>query len=78
MLFQIISRNNDIHGNPYRLMLVYDQYGNVEACYEARSSMPNQASKLRLTHKELPGFHVSPSEYNTTKDAFRHCLVKVD
>jgi len=78
MLFQIISRNNDTSGNPYRLMLVYNQDGNVEACYEARDSMPNQANKLRLTHKELPGFHVSPSEYKTTKDAFKRCLVKAD
>jgi len=77
-MFQIISRKNDINGNPYRLILVYNQNGNVEACYEARSSMPNQASKLRLTHKELPGFHVSPSEYKTTKDAFKRWLVEAD
>jgi len=77
-MFQIISRKNDINGNPYRLILVYNQNGNVEACYEARDSMPNQASKLRLTHKELPGFHVSPSEYKTTKDAFKRWLVEAD
>lgn len=77
-MFQIISRKNDMNGNPYRLILVYNQNGNVETCYEARSSMPNQAGKLRLTHIELRGFHVSPSEYKTTRDAFKRCLVKAD
>jgi len=77
-MFQIISRKNDINGNPYRLILVYNQDGNVEACYEARDSMPNQANKLRLTHKELPGFRVSPSEYKNTRAVFARWLVKAD
>lgn len=67
MLFQIISRNNDINGNPYRLMICYSINGKIIEAYEARSSIPNQAATLRRQYNELPTFHVSPSEYKQTK-----------
>lgn len=67
-LLQVLSRNNDINGNPYRLCLVYssDTGGVIEA-YEARSSSPNIVGKLRGSCTQLIGFHLTPSDYNETK-----------
>ncbi len=67
-LFQVISRNNDRNGNPYRLVLLYTQQASLIGGYEARSSSPNICGRLRKDgHAELPSFHVSPAEYNQTK-----------
>jgi len=74
MLFQMFSRDNDSSGNAYRLMLCYDSDGNVTAAYEARNSSPNMATKLRKTHKQLPTFHLSKSEYSQTRSAFEHLI----
>jgi len=78
-LFQVISRNNDVNGNPYRLILLYDCVtGEVIKAYEARSSSPNIANTLRRSkYIELPSFHVSPSEYKSTKEAFKSVLEQV-
>jgi len=78
MLFQILSRNNDTSGNPYRLMLCYDSEGTVTAAYEARSSSPNKAQELRKTHQELPSFHLAPGEYNQTRLVFTHLIERAD
>jgi len=78
MSFQVFSRNNDKDGNAYRLVLVYNQSGSVDRCYESRSSEPYQLDDLRLTHIQLPGFRLSPSEYKNTKDAFKRWLVEAD
>ena len=78
-LFQIISRNNDVNGNPYRLILVYAaNTGKVISAFEARSSMPNVTRRMRGDLTELPSFHVSPSEYNETKKALKDILEHKD
>ena len=77
IMFQIISRNNDSSGNPFRLGLVYDCSGLVVRVYEERSSMPNFAYTLRKRGLfELPTFHVAPKEYNQTKQTFKSILTR--
>ena len=72
--FQVISRNNDTNGNPYRLILVYGKDANslfaVVEAIEARSSSPNIVGTLHRLMPMLPSFHVSPTEYKETKGAF--------
>ncbi len=77
-MFQVISRNNDVNGNPYRLVLVYNMQGGVDKAYEARSSSPNICNKLSKEIPQLPSVHVSPSEYNQFKKAFKDVLEYVD
>lgn len=78
MLFQIFSRNNDVNGNPYRLGLVYNAEGAVVEAYEERSSSPHFVLSFRKRGlNQLPGFHLRPSEYNSTKKAFAAILERV-
>lgn len=68
MFFQILSRNNDVNGNPYRLGLVYNHKGMVVEAYEERASSPNFVRALEKRGiTQLPGFHLPPGEYNSTK-----------
>jgi hypothetical protein len=68
MFFQTLSRNNDVNGNPYRLILVYNDKGGVVEAYEARSSTPNIVRELQQRGlQELWSFHLTPSEYNDTR-----------
>ena len=39
--YQVISRNNDRSGNPFRLILMYDARFKVIHVVESRQSMPN-------------------------------------
>lgn len=67
--FQVLSRNNDTSGNPYRLIVIYDSVAFPVACYESRSSRPNieyVLFGLENCHKMLT-LHLSPSEYNRIK-----------
>lgn len=74
MFFQMLSRNNDASGNPYRLILCYDSNGVVVRAYQERSSSPNIVTVLQKTHKRLPTFHLAPSEYNVTRASFESVL----
>jgi hypothetical protein len=80
--YQIVSRNNDINGNPYRAIILYDNNGNIILIMQARSSRPNchklieyyntyqnHAGKMypvKIQVAQLPSFHLSPTEYNAT------------
>lgn len=75
--FQVLSRNNDINGNPYRLILCYDGDGMVTDVYEARSSQPNICHRLRTISRELPAFHLEPKEYNDTKKRYTATGIKL-
>lgn len=78
-LFQVISRDNDINGNPYRLVFVYDEIGSVSQVFEARSSSPNISQKLRKDGLiELPSFHLSPAEYNQIRKYHKRRTVHED
>lgn len=78
--YQIISRNNDINGNPYRAIILYDKNGNIILIMQSRSSRPNchkfveyyttyqnhDGVPRRIQVPQLPSFHLSASEYNAT------------
>ena len=76
LFFQVISRNNDVNGNPYRLILCYGPSGasGVVDVIEARNSTPNCVGELSKIMRQLPTFHVAPAEYNETKKSFAHLL----
>lgn len=64
--YQVISRNNDRNGNPYRLVMVYNHNASLIRAIEERSSSPNC---LRDLHRQgiygIYPFHVQPLEYRT-------------
>jgi hypothetical protein len=65
--WQIISRNNDTNGNPYRLVLAYLEGGSVVG-FEERSSSPNIVGAFnKLPARQLMTFHLGLSEYKETK-----------
>lgn len=70
-LFQVFSRNNDVNGNPYRLIHVYqvsEDDALLAAVYEDRSSRPNIVRTLRDQGAiEIEGVHLSATEYNRLK-----------
>lgn len=70
-LFQVFSRNNDINGNPYRLVRVHtimDDSAPIVQYYEARSSRPNIVQVLRQAGGiEIEGAHLAATEYNRLK-----------
>jgi hypothetical protein len=70
--FQVLSRNNDVNGNPYRLVLVYDGTdGSVVRAIEARSSSPDICYELEQDQlRQLPSWHLAPSTYNKTRKAY--------
>jgi hypothetical protein len=76
--FQVLSRNNDVNGNPYRLVLLYDDMGHVVKVYEARSSRPNIIGKLNRELFELVPLHLAPSEYNSVKRTWAKVLERAD
>jgi len=80
MTFQVLSRNEDKDGKRYMLILVYNQNGSVEKCYESCSLAPlvntYTIGQLKLTHVQLPGFRLSPSEYNRQREVFVRWLVQ--
>lgn len=68
VMFQVLSCNNDVNGNPYRLVLVYNSDGDVIEAYEARSSSPNiRHTLVQRGLAELWSFHLGPAEYNDTR-----------
>ena len=66
--YHVFSRNNDINGNPFRLVITYHN-GEYSESFEARSSSPNIIHALyKRGYKE--GFrqiHLQPAEYNSVK-----------
>lgn len=70
--FQKFSRNNDINGNPYRLILCYNKNLEVIEVHECRSSSPNFEYELyKAGKKALPCFHLSPAEYKDAKRCWK-------
>jgi hypothetical protein len=68
--YQVISRNNDSNGNPYRLILVYDAGFRVVHVVESRQSMPNYVYHECRGLIELPSFHIEPRRYNALKSRY--------
>ncbi len=69
--YQILSRKNDINGNPYRLGLVFeiiDGKVKLTRMIQERSSMPNFEHSLRKEgFQKIETFSLTPSEYNETR-----------
>lgn len=63
--YQVISRNNDKNGNPFRLILIYDARFKVINVVEAHSSMPNYIDRHCRHLIVMPTFHLEPKEYNS-------------
>lgn len=68
--YQVISRNNDRSGNPYRLILVYDAGFKVIHVVESRSSNPNFIYSECRGLIELPSFYLEPRRYNDLKSRY--------
>ena len=68
MILQVVSRNNDVNGNPYRLIMTYNNEGVMEEVYEARSSSPDIVNQLlNKGYNQIRTFHLAPKEYNELK-----------
>lgn len=78
LCFQIISRNNDSNGNPFRLILIYDSLGTVIKVIEDRSSSNPNSITYFSDCVQLPKFHLSPSEYKQTREKYSHLVVTDD
>ena len=73
MFFQILSRNPDRNGNPYRLVTVYNGLGELIRLVESRSSSPRVRTELENQGMvEIQGFHLTPKEYRESKEYFRY------
>ena len=71
--FQVISRNNDRNGNPFRMIIIYKFFKGLGFTIgvEERSSMPDTVRLLRsLKYQELQSFHITPKEYRELKRRF--------
>lgn len=70
--YQVISRNNDTNGNPFRLILVYNAEFKTIRAVECRSSSPNYLHNDDIKScVSMPKFHLSPSEYKATKSCYK-------
>lgn len=79
MLYQVFSRNNDSSGNPYRLLVVYNETGVPVQAYEARSSSPNIEHDLyRDGYQKLLTVHLEVKEYNRIKRGLNNWRSVVD
>ena len=69
--YQVLSRKNDVNGNPYRLGIVYeiiDGRAKVTRMIQERSSMPNFKHFLyKEGFQEIETYSLTPSEYNDTR-----------
>ncbi len=79
MLYQIFSRNNDSSGNPYRLLVVYNEKGTPVQAYEARSSSPNIEHVLYSAgYVQLITIHLEVKEYNRIKRGLNNWSSVID
>jgi len=69
--YHVFSRNNDISGNPFRLVITFHN-GKFSEAFESRSSEPNIISELfKKGYKEgFRNIHLTPAEYNSVKKFF--------
>lgn len=72
---QVISRNNDINGNPFRLIIVSEDGLTVQVL-EARQSRPNWLYNNEML--TLDTIHVQPAEYNRLKRKYKNILEHTD
>lgn len=72
---QLFSRNNDINGNPYRLVVIYDaSNGGIIEVNEHKTS---SEYSIRGQYKDVNWIldvHLKPSDYNRIKKDNRDIL----
>jgi hypothetical protein len=70
--YQIYSRNNDINGNPFRLIILFHDGIIQPIAYESRSSSPNKTYELEQEGytRAFRDIHLSPSEYKSIKKSY--------
>ena len=79
MVYQVLSRNNDVNGTPYRLVVVYNENGVPVQAYEARSSSPNIQYNLDSAgYAQLLTLHLEVKEYNRLKRGLNNWSSVVD
>ena len=74
--YQKITRDKDKNGNPYSSIICYCYDGTIFIIMSTRQSSPNCAKLVKNKYAELyiesmpelPNFHLSASEYNSTID----------
>jgi hypothetical protein len=66
MFYQIVSRKNDINGNPYRLIFEYDRKCKLIQVSEVHTSLTsNRQTQLDVMgYMQIEGFHIGVAEYN--------------
>ncbi len=69
--YQVISRDNDINGNPYRLIVIYNAKGLPIQCFEARSSSPDIDNQIWGSLARALNVHVTPKEYSRIKRSIK-------
>jgi hypothetical protein len=73
--FQVLSRQNDHNGNPYRLTVIYDEKADICKLVEEQCSRPNIVHALvQEGYPQLPDIFLSISEYNSWKRGFKRIL----
>lgn len=67
--YQKISRNNDVNGNPYRLILIYDNEAMLKQVWEVNTSMTSgkELDLRRQGYVEITPIHVTIREYKVLK-----------
>lgn len=72
---QLFSRNNDINGNPYRLVVIYDvSKGAISEVYEHNTSSDRSIRYQYEGIQWIQDIHLKPSEYNRIKKENREIL----
>lgn len=69
MFYQIVSKLNDVNGNPHRLIFEYDEGGLIVRVTEVGTSQRSnyQHTLDNLKYKQLTSFSLTVKEYNGHK-----------
>lgn len=78
MFYQIFSRDNDVNGNPYRLICLYSVDGELVKLIESRSSSSNWVFRNSRDFGELPSAHLTKREYRDFKARYSHVTFEED
>lgn len=76
--FQTLGRDNDVNGNPYRLVLVYDNNARLIRAIMERTSFPNCINELRkqgyldASLLCLRYFHLTPTFFEELRNQLFH------
>lgn len=75
--YQVLSRNNDRNGRPYRLAIIYINAQSILTIEFRESEVLEMLHKIigeifkRETFQGMPWFHLAPAEYNNVKSCYK-------